>query len=183
MTRPAFALALPSALLLVVSCFGALLLVGGEPAAAQPLALLQEAKPPPAAAPAAAPAVEPFLIEYYYKAKWGHASEFIRLFKKNYLPLLREMERQGRILSIAAHAPRHHATEEGRWDYRITVAWRDAITAHDDHHPEALIRALFPDFEQHQAEEQRRFEILIAHWDVLVEEEELGEKSGKAGAK
>jgi hypothetical protein len=176
MTRPARALALSSALVLVVS------LLGSSGSAAT-----QDGKPAPAAAPAAsttpAPAAEPFLIEYYYKARWGHAAEFIRLFKKNYLPLLREMERQGRILSIAAHAPRHHATEEGRWDYRITVAWRDALAAHDDHHPEALIRQLFPDFEQHQQEEQRRFEILIAHWDVLVEEQELGDASRKADGK
>lgn len=170
MTSSAFAFALPSAVVLVVS-----LLASREPPAAQPLALVQEAKP--------APAAEPFLIEYYYKAKWGHAAEFIRLFKKNYLPLLREMERQGRILSIAAHAPRHHASEESRWDYRLTVEWRDAITAHHDHHPEALIRALFPDFAQHQVEEQRRFEILIAHWDVLVEEQELGEERAKTDAK
>ena len=170
MTAPALALGLPSALLLLASLLGS-----SEPTAARPLARAQEAK--------SAPAAEPFLIEYYYKAKWGHAAEFIRLFKKNYLPLLREMERQGRILSIEAHAPRHHATEDGRWDWRLSVAWRDAITAHDDHHPEALIRALFPDFEQHQREEQRRFEILIAHWDVLVEEQERGEAVGEAGGK
>lgn len=28
----------------------------------------------------------PFVAEYYYKARWGDADEFIRLFKKNHLP-------------------------------------------------------------------------------------------------
>ena len=23
----------------------------------------------------------PFVVEYYYKAKWGHADEFLKLFK------------------------------------------------------------------------------------------------------
>jgi hypothetical protein len=115
----------------------------------------------------------PFVIEYYYKAKWGFASEFIRLFRKNYYPVLREMKRQGRILSITAHAPRHHATEDGRWDYRVTIVWRDAVTAHEDHHPDEIIRRLFPDQEAYRREEQRRFEILLGHWDVLVEEREL----------
>ncbi len=29
---------------------------------------------------------KPFVIEYYYKAKWGHADEFLQLFKKNHYP-------------------------------------------------------------------------------------------------
>jgi len=172
MTWPARALALPSAFVVVVSLLGSSApLQEGKPAPAAPAA----ASPTTATSTATAEKLEPFVIEYYYKAKWGHAAEFFRLFKKNYLPLLREMERQGRILSIALHSPRHHATEEGRWDWRLTVTWRDVVTAHDDHHPKELIAKLFPDVALHQQEEQQRFELLIAHWDVLVEEEELEE--------
>ncbi len=29
----------------------------------------------------------PFVVEYYYKAKWGHADEFLKLFKKNHYPV------------------------------------------------------------------------------------------------
>jgi len=33
------------------------------------------------------------VVEYYYKARWGFADEFIRLFKKNHFPVLkREIE-------------------------------------------------------------------------------------------
>jgi len=32
---------------------------------------------------------KPYVIEYYYKAKWGHAEEFIALFKKNHYPVLK----------------------------------------------------------------------------------------------
>jgi hypothetical protein len=115
---------------------------------------------------------EPFVVEYYYKAKWGYANEFVRLFKKNYWPILVAMREQGRILSIVTHAPRHHATEEGRWDYRVTIVWKDVVTAHENHHPDEIIARLFPDLETYRKEEQRRFEILIAHWDVLVEEKD-----------
>ena len=31
---------------------------------------------------------QPYVIEYYYTARWGHADEFIELFKKNHLPVL-----------------------------------------------------------------------------------------------
>ena len=27
---------------------------------------------------------KPFVVEYYYKTKWGHAEEFLKLFKKNH---------------------------------------------------------------------------------------------------
>ena len=32
---------------------------------------------------------QPYVIEYYYKAKWGHAEEFLALFKKNHYPVLK----------------------------------------------------------------------------------------------
>jgi len=32
----------------------------------------------------------PFVIEYYYKTKWGHAEEFLMLFKKNHYPVLKK---------------------------------------------------------------------------------------------
>jgi hypothetical protein len=39
---------------------------------------------------------KPFVVEYYYKAKWGHAEEFLKLFKKNHYPVLKkEMEKMG----------------------------------------------------------------------------------------
>ena len=27
---------------------------------------------------------QPYVIEYYYKTKWGHADEFVKLFKKKH---------------------------------------------------------------------------------------------------
>jgi len=116
---------------------------------------------------------QPFTVEYYYKAKWGFAGEFLRLFKKNYYPVLAKMREDGRILSIVSHAPRYHATEDGRWDLRVTIVWRDVVTAHEDHHPQTIVAKLFPDLETYAKEEQRRFELLIAHWDVPVEDKDL----------
>jgi len=45
-----------------------------------------------ARAQAPAPSREPageqkYEVEYYYKVSWGHADEWLRLFKKNHLPL------------------------------------------------------------------------------------------------
>ena len=56
---------------------------------------------------------ERFVADYYYKAKWGYADEFIRLFKKNHFPVLKKQMETGRILSVTAAKPRYHATEDG----------------------------------------------------------------------
>lgn len=111
---------------------------------------------------------QPFVVEYYYKVKWGHADEFIRLFKKNHYPVLRKEQELGRILNISAVTPKYHATEDGRWDYRVTITWKDAATAHDNFDSASLLKQLYPDQDTFRKEEQRRFEILEAHWDVPI---------------
>lgn len=119
-------------------------------------------------APQSAPADQPFTVEYYYKVQWGHQDEFLRLFKKNHYPVLLKEKELGRILEVSAAAPRYHATEDGRWDYRVTIVWRNAATANDGFDPAPLLRQLFPDLETFRREEQRRFEILAAHWDLPI---------------
>jgi hypothetical protein len=109
---------------------------------------------------------QPFVVEYYYKAKWGYADEFLRLFKKNHYPILKKQVEMGRMLQVSAVRPRYHATEDGRWDYRVTIVFKNAAAANDNSAEEAIIKQLYPDQETFRREEQRRFDILIAHWDV-----------------
>lgn len=123
------------------------------------------------AAPAAraqSPAPEPYVVDYYYKARWGFAGEFIQLFRKNHLPVLQREMALGRIASVTAVEPRYHATEDGRWDYRVTITFRSVADAFAPSLDEKEMRALFPDQAAFEREEQRRFEILLAHWDVPV---------------
>jgi hypothetical protein len=115
----------------------------------------------------------PYVVEYYYKARWGFADEFIRLFKKNHLPVLKKQIETGRFLHVTAVKPRYHATEDGRWDYRVTIVFKDVAAAHVVSDEEAIKKDLFPDQESFKQEEQRRFEILLAHWDVPIVEVDL----------
>ena len=132
------------------------------------------ASPTPAAA---LPADDrPFVVEYYYKAKWGHADEFIALFKKNHYPVLKREIEMGRILRVFATAPRYHSTEDGRWDYRTTIIFKNAEVAHDNFDTPALLKQMFPDQESYKREEQHRFEILDAHWDVPIKDVDLDAK-------
>ena len=119
-------------------------------------------------------AEQPFVVEYYYKAKWGHADEFLRLFKKNHLPVLRKQIEAGRMLRVSAVRPRYHATEDGRWDYKVTIVFKNLEAAFAPASvEEAIKKELFPDQETFKREEERRFEILLAHWDVPIDDVDI----------
>ena len=119
---------------------------------------------------------KPFVVEYYYKAKWGHADEFITLFRKNHYPVLKKEVELGRMLKVSAVTPVYHTTEDGRWDYRVTIVYKNAAVAHDNFDSAALIKQMYPDQETYKKEEQRRFEILDAHWDLPVKDVDLEAK-------
>ncbi len=112
--------------------------------------------------------VKPYVIEYYYKVKWGHQEEFLRLFRKNHWPVLKKGIEIGRLLRVEAVTPRYHMPESARWDYRVTITFKDAATATQEVDPAPLIAQLYPDKAKFEQEEQRRFEILEAHWDLPV---------------
>lgn len=123
----------------------------------------------PAQTPAKTPPQEaPFKVEYYYKIQWGHADEWLALFKKNHLPVLKALQEEGRILSLSFDKPRYHSSEEARWDFRVTIMWKNIAASIDPGTEQALIRELFTDQAAFQREEQRRFELLLAHSDVPV---------------
>jgi len=119
----------------------------------------------------------PFVVEYYYKAKWGYADEFITLFKKNHYPLLQKQVEMGRMLKVSTVQPRYHTTEDGRWDYRVTIVFKNATVANDSSFDEkALIQQMYPDQATYKKEEQRRFEILEGHWDLPIKDLNLNSK-------
>src|SRR5262249_51210401 len=119
---------------------------------------------------------QPFAVEYYYKTKWGYADEFLNLFKKNHYPLLKREVAMGRMLKVWMDQPRYHTTEEGRWDYRVTIIFKSAAVANDAFDEDALKKELWPDQQKYRIEEQRRFEILEAHWDLPVKALDLDGK-------
>jgi hypothetical protein len=120
-------------------------------------------------APPQSAAGQPYIVEYYYKCQWGHQQEFLDLFLKNHWPLLKKIESTGRIVSLKIESPAYHTTEDGRWDYRVTIVYKDstvATTTNPDE--EKFIHELWPDQATYKREEQRRFEILLGHWDLPV---------------
>jgi hypothetical protein len=120
-------------------------------------------------APPQSSAGQPYAIEYYYKVQWGHQEEFLNLFLKNHWPLLKKIQATGRIVSLKIESPAYHTTEDGRWDYRVTIIFKDSAVATTTNPDEArFIKELWPDQATYEKEEQRRFEILLSHWDLPV---------------
>jgi hypothetical protein len=116
---------------------------------------------------------EPFTIENYYKVKWGYADEFIDLWKTNHYPLLKKAQEKGDIISVTAEKPKLHSGEDTRWDFKVPIVFKNAVLAFDPDLTTPYKQQLYPDLEKLKKDEQHRFELLLAHWDVMVENIEL----------
>jgi hypothetical protein len=118
--------------------------------------------------------VEPVTIAYYYRTRWGAHDEFVALFERNHWPILRAQLARGRFLAVTAATPRFHGDGRADWDFLVTITYRDwgAVQEHSD---EAIIARLYPDRDRLRAEEARRFSLLEAHWDVVMEAHRLPE--------
>ena len=110
-----------------------------------------------------------FTIENYYKVKWGYADEFINLWKVNHYPLLKKAIDKGDIITVEAEKPKLHSGEDTRWDFKVTIVFKDIKAAFDPDLTTPYKKQLFPDLDKLTKDEQHRFELLIAHWDVMTE--------------
>lgn len=115
---------------------------------------------------------EPVQVAYFYRVKWGHVDEWLELFERNHWPLLRAQRAAGRYTDVRAYVPRFHGDGRGDWNVMITITYRD-WAAIEDHTDRDLVLKLYPDQDRFKAEEQRRFELLDAHWDVPLAERRL----------
>jgi len=125
--------------------------------------------------PLSAEQASPVTIEYYYKlapGAWmpGGGGEWLALYKKNHNPILKQLMKEGLILSERAYERRFHA-ESPAWDIKIVMVWRDwsAQEQAGGREPE-IIRALYPDKTAHDREEKRRWELTERHWDDVLKE-------------
>jgi len=114
-----------------------------------------------------------FTIENYYKVKWGFADEFINLWKVNHYPLLKKAIDKGDIISVVAEKPKLHSGEDTRFDFKVTLVFKNEKLAFDPNLTKQYEKQLYPDLEKLKRDEQHRFELLIAHWDIMIEKIEL----------
>ena len=124
-----------------------------------------------AQAPAAQSASNPQkTVWYFYRVKWGFQDEFQTLFALNHLPVLREEMKGGRIVSVKTYVPTYHGDGRADWTFAVAITFRDAAAMTGPSGEEEIVRRLYPDQVTFRREEQRRFELLDAHWDVPLNE-------------
>jgi hypothetical protein len=127
-----------------------------------------------AQAPAAQSASNPQkTVWYFYRVKWGFQDEFQTLFARNHLPVLREEMKGGRIASVKTYVPTYHGDGRADWTFAVAITFKDVAAMTGPSGDEEIQRRLYPDRAKFLKEEQRRFEILDAHWDVPLNELDL----------
>jgi hypothetical protein len=110
----------------------------------------------------------PVEVAYFYRTRWGHHDEFLELFTRNHLPVLREQVASGRMLDVRVNVPRFHGDGAAAWDLLVTIVYRD-WAAMEEHSDAGIAERLFPDQDRYRQEERHRFTLLEAHWDVPLE--------------
>ena len=111
----------------------------------------------------------PVTVHYFYKTRWGAHNEFVELFERNHLPILRAQVESGRILEVHRYVQRFHGEGRADWDVLVTITYRD-WAALESHSEAEIAKKLFPNQKKYREEESRRFELLEAHWDVPLDE-------------
>ena len=112
-------------------------------------------------------------VWYFYKVRWGHQDEFVELFKKNHLPVLKAQQEAGRMTAVRTFVPTYHGDGRADWTFAVAITFRDTAAMTGPSGEDAIVKRLYPDQATFKKEEQRRFEILDAHWDVALNELDL----------
>jgi hypothetical protein len=112
-------------------------------------------------------------VWYFYRVKWGYQDEFQTLFARNHLPVLRDQIKSGRIVSVRTFVPSYHGDGRADWTFAVQIVFRDTAAFVAPSSDEEIQKRLYPDRAKFLKEEQRRFEILDAHWDVPLNELDL----------
>ncbi|MGH9369906.1 MAG: hypothetical protein ACRD15_00075 [Vicinamibacterales bacterium] len=120
-----------------------------------------QAPPQQSAGPATQPARTTW---YFYTVKWGDQDEFLDLFQRNHYPVLKARLEAGHYASIRTFAPTYHG--DGRADWTFAVELVERAGSPGTPTEQEIVKKLYPDQAKFRKEEQRRFELLEAHWDV-----------------
>lgn len=130
------------------------------------LVLTAAIAPIAASAQTAAPtAPKPYVVEWLYRVQYGHKDEWWGLFRKYQIAALDREQQLGYITSYTVYGPSLHTSEDGRWDYRIVINYKDQSSST---HEGEVLRELFPDQATLRKEENRRWELTANHYDLPI---------------
>jgi hypothetical protein len=129
----------------------------------------QDPSPAPQAPAAQGAAAAERTVWYFYRVKWGYQDEFLDLFQRNHYPVL-QAQLGTRITGLKTYVPTYHGDGRADWTFAVSITFKDTATMTGPSPDAEIARKLFPDQARFRKEEQRRFELLDAHWDVPLSE-------------
>ena len=100
---------------------------------------------------------------YFYTVKWGSQDEFLDLFQRNHYPILKAQLDAGVYTRVRTYVPENHGDGRADWTFAVELVRAANPPRFDE---AAALKKLFPNQGKFKKEEQRRFELLVAHWDV-----------------
>jgi len=112
-----------------------------------------------------AAAEKPYVVEWVYKVKWGHAEEYWQLSKKYQIAILSREKELGYVTSYTVCRPGLHTGEDTRWEFTVLITYKNQAAAG---HSQEITRQLFPDQDALHRDENRRWELVEAHWDLPI---------------
>ncbi len=116
----------------------------------------------------AQPQDRPVIEESYYKIKGGLTAEWLELYKKNHLSILKELQKEGIIESIELYEISYHR-DVGGYNYKAVLRLKNWSALDEMNRRFDKVREkLFPDKAAFDKEEARRWEITEHHWDDVV---------------
>src|SRR5207237_8988579 len=92
------------------------------------------------------------------------------LFSTNQLQEEPEQITAGPLVSVKTFVPTDHADGRADWTFAVQIVFKDPAAMTGPSGEEEIQKRLYPDRQKFLKEEQRRFEILDAHWDVPLNE-------------
>jgi hypothetical protein len=135
------------------------------PAVLAAILLLARLTPAQAAKSSEGNADKPYVVEWVYKVKWGHADEYWQLFKKYQIAILNREKELGYVTSYTVYRPGLHTGEDTRWEFTVLITYKSQA---DAGHAREITKRLFPDQDAMKRDENRRWELVEAHWDLPI---------------
>lgn len=108
-----------------------------------------------------------YRVEWVYKVRWGYDDEFWALFRKTQIPVLDREKELGYITDYRVYRPGLHTSEDYRWNYRVVIIYQNVL---GPTHSGEIEKQLFPDRAAYRRDENRRWELVDAHYDLPIRE-------------
>ena len=109
------------------------------------------------------------IVWYFYKVRWGYQEEFLDLFRRNHYPVLKAQLGE-RFSAVRTYEPKYHGDGRADWTFAVAITYSTQAAMLAPSRENDIAKVMFPDQDRFKREEQRRFELLDAHWDVPLKE-------------